>query len=229
MLPAIVAIEIKQVEERKMCMKINQLIEETTYIDNLLVRKATIADAEALQRLFHEYLGTHKDYEIRNIIGRFESEDIFVAVIDDEHIIGALTIVKIISRGETDLNITKDGGIVIGCINAISIGDKRVFFGDDIKYNLGDLCVDDAYRYKGVATVLLECAISEMHDPAYALVWAPGGEVRAQYLWESHGFEQQEVVKNLGVLLPDFCAKCVERNYGCNYCDVHVYVKKNRI
>jgi len=34
-----------------MCMRINQLVEETTAIDNLIIRKATIADAEAMQRL----------------------------------------------------------------------------------------------------------------------------------------------------------------------------------
>jgi len=198
-------------------------------IDNLLIRKATIADAEALQRLYHEYLGDHKEYELQNIIGSFESVNIIVAVINDERIIGTLTFAKVFSSGETEFNSTEDGGVIIGCINAISIGDEHVFFDDDIKYELRDLCVDDVYRCKGVATVLLKYALSEMQDPAYALVWAQGGEVRAQQLWKSHGFELQEKIKNLGALLPEFCAKCVERNNGCNYCEVHVYVEKNVI
>ena len=200
-----------------------------TTIDNLFIRKATIDDAEVLQRLYHKYLGNHNAYELRNIIGSFESVNIIVVVINDERIIGALTYAKVFNSGEMDFNIAKDGGIIIGSINAISIGDERVFFDDDIKYELRDLCVDEAYRYRGVATVLLEYALSEMQDPAYALVWAQGGEARAQQLWKSHGFKLQEKIKNLGELLPEFCAKCVERNNGCNYCEVHVYVEKSGI
>jgi len=64
-------------------MKINQLVEEATTIDNLIIRKAAIADAEALQHLYHEHLGTHRSYELQNIIESFESENIIVAVIND--------------------------------------------------------------------------------------------------------------------------------------------------
>jgi len=221
MLYVIVVLEIKQMEDREMCMRINQLAEEATIIDSMLIRKATIADAGALQRLYHKYLGNHSAYELRNIIGSFESENIIVAVINDEQIIGTLTFAEVFSSRAADF--TEDGGILIGCINAISIGDEHVFFDDDIKYELRGLCVDEDYRYQGVATALLEYALNEMQSPAYALVWAPGGEARAQQLWESHGFELQEKVQNLGALLPEFCAKCVERNNGCNYCEVHVY------
>ena len=210
-----------------MCMKINQLVEVATTIDNLIIRKAMFADAEALQHLYHEYLGNHRSYELHNIIGSFESENIIVATINDGQIIGTLTFAEVFSNGVVDFDFTIDGGILIGCINAISIGDERVLFDDDIKYELRGLCVDEEYRYQGVATALLEYALCDMHDPAYALVWAPGGEVRAKQLWESHGFELQEKVKNLSVLLPEFCAKCVERKNGCNYCEVHVYVEKN--
>ena len=219
--------EIIQMEEREMCMKINQLAEDATAIDNMLIRKATIADAGALQRLYHAYLGTHRAYELRNIIGSFESENIIVAVINDEQIIGTLTFAKVFSTIETEFGITKDDGILIVCSNAINIGDERVFFDDGIIYELRGLCVDEVYRYNGVATALLEYALSEMQGSAYALVWAPGGEARAPQLWESHGFELQEKVKNVGALVPEFCEKCVERNNGCNYCDTHVYVEKS--
>ena len=171
-----------------MCMKINQLTEETTAIDNLLIRKATIADTGALLRLYHDYLGNHKAYELQNIIESFESENIIVASINDEQIVGTLTYAEVFSSGEMEFSITKDGGILIGCINTKSLGDECVYFDDNIKYELRGLCVDETHRYNGVATALLEYALNDMQEPAYALVWAPGGEGRAQHLWESHGF-----------------------------------------
>ena len=209
-----------------MCMKINQLEQGSVINDNLLIRKAMIADAEALQRLYHGYLGNHKVYELQNIIESLESENTIVAVNNEELIIGALSFAKVFSSGEMELNITKDGGILIGCINTKSIGDECIFFDNDIKYELRGLCVDESYRHQGVATALLENALCEMQDLAYALVWAPGGEIRAQQLWESHGFELQEKVENLRELVPDFCEKCMERKNGCNYCEVHVYVER---
>ena len=68
-----------------------------TTIDNLFIRKATIDDAESLQRLYHEYLGDHKAFELQNIIGSFESVNIIVAVINDERIIGTLTFAKVLT------------------------------------------------------------------------------------------------------------------------------------
>ena len=83
-------------------------------------------------------------------------------------------------------------------------------------------------RNNCVASALLEHALKESQDASYAVVWVPGGNVRAKTLWESNGFELQEIVKDVGALEPWFCDNCVERKNGCNYCESHIYVEKEQ-
>ena len=192
-------------------------------INNINIRNAVISDAEALQSMFHKYHGTHESFSLDNIKESIETGNVYIATNEDNHIIGALTSEQVFDNYESDI---PDGGIIIGNIQSIGIGDERIWFDNYIKKEMRDLCVADAYRNRGIASALLEHALKESKDASYALVWAPGGKARAKKLWEEHDFELQKVVKDIGTLAPWFCENCVERKNNCNYCECHVYVEK---
>jgi ribosomal protein S18 acetylase RimI-like enzyme len=196
---------------------------------DLYIRRAAKADAGALQRLYHDYLGTHEAYESENITESIETDNIYVAVIGENHIIGTLTCSKVFYDPDRSVE-SDDGGwmIFMGQIQCIRIGEECICFDEDVKCEMRGLCVKDEYRHQGIASALLKHALNEEMNLSYALVWAPGGKIRAKDLWESNGFELQQVIKNLGAAEPLFCEKCVERTHGCNYCECYVYVERNR-
>jgi len=189
-----------------------------------LIRKATADDAEAVQRLYYDYLGTHKEYNPRGMLKSIERDSVYVAVVDKNKIVGALTSVKTfecVDRGTEP----EKGMIFIGGVNSIAVGDKHIFFDNGVTHEIRNLCVDSAYRHQGIATMLLEKALNETPTLSYAIVWAPSGELRAKELWETHGFRLQEIIKDIGNIVPWFCEQCAERKNGCRYCECHVYVE----
>jgi len=200
--------------------------QQTHAASSLYIRDALISDVEALQRLYHLNLGTHEAYDLESIKESIETDNIYVAFNGEGSVIGTITSAKVFDPNECSAKI-KGGVIHIGPINMVSIGNTDIVFDYDVKHELRGLCVDEAYRRKGVATALLGHAINNADGSAYAFVWAPGGNIRAQGLWEKFGFELKEKIENLGKEVPWFCGNCVERKHGCDYCDSHVYVWKN--
>jgi len=191
---------------------------------NLLIRRATIDDAYDIQQLYYDYLGTHKDYNPQGILKSIKTDNIYVAVADNDKIIGTMASAKIFDC--IDWEIEREKGIIFICGgNSLAIGDKHIIFDNGVTHEIRGLCVDIAYRHQGIATALLEQALSETQTRSYAFVWAPGGEVRAKELWKTHGFMLQEIVKDIGTAVPAFCEQCMERKNGCTYCECHVYVE----
>jgi len=193
-----------------------------------LIRKAAADDAEAVQRLYYDYLGTHKEYNPRGMLKSIERDSIYVAVADESKIIGTLTSAKTfdcIDRGTEP----EKGIIFIGGVNSIVVGDKHIFFDNGVTHEIRNLCVDSAYRHQGIAKLLIEQALSETPTLSYALVWAPSGKVRAKELWESQGFRSQEILEDIGNAVPWFCEQCAERKNGCSYCECHVYVEDKNL
>ena len=210
------------------------IIQKKTNIErgkgNIKTRRAVSADANVLQRLYHEHLGTHADYLLCSIKESIKTNRVYVAVTEDDLIVGTLTSIKDFDCEYCSADFSS-GEVLIGLFmetNAIFIGDYEIKFDDNVINKLCSLCVDFNYRRQGVAAALLEHALGEAQGLSYALVWAPGGEVRAPSLWEAYGFVYQEKVEDLGKLLPQFCANCMERKNSCTYCDCHVYVEKKR-
>jgi len=188
------------------------------------IRRATADDADYVQRLYYEYLGTHKDYNPVGMLKSIERDSVYVAVVGKSKIIGTLTSAKTfdcIDRGTEPEN----GMIFICGGNSLVVGDEHIFFDNGVTHEIRNLCVDSAYRHQGISTILIEQALSETPTLSYAFVWAPGGKVRAKELWESHGFRLQEIIKDIGNAVPWFCEQCAERKNGCNYCECHVYVE----
>ena len=190
-------------------------------LNSFCIRDAVTTDADALQRMYLDYLGNHDEYMMMNIKNSIARDSVYVAATDDDRIIGTLTSANVF--GYPDF-IVEDRAIYFRRVRSMSIGSKVVSFSDNVNCELRNLCVDDAYRRRGVATALLEYAIDKSHGSAYANVWAPGGQIRARNLWESHGFKMQTEINDLGAEFPWFCEKCVERTRECTYCDCYVYV-----
>ena len=209
-----------------MCWNTQLTGQHTHAASSLYIRDALISDVQALQRLYHMYLGTHGAYELESIKESIDTDSIYVAVDGEGSVIGTLTSATVFDHNECSAKI-KGGVIFFGPINMVSIGDKDIVFDYDVKHEFRGLCVNEAYRRKGVATALLAHAINEADGSAYAFVWAPGGNIRAQGLWEKFGFELKQKIVDLGKEVPWFCENCVERKHRCDYCDSHVYVRKN--
>jgi len=193
--------------------------------DDFTIREATISDAKALQRLYHDYLGKHIQYDLEDIKDSIESNDVYVAVLEKDHIVGTLTSEKGYNQRDSEMEMEDGFALVIEIPPSITIGDVEVTFDCDTEYLLRDLCVDENFRGKGIASALLERASNPEDYSAYAVVWAPGGEIRAKELWESHGFELDAVAKDVGTIYPEFCKLCSEYINGCRYCESYIYRK----
>jgi len=180
------------------------------------IRKATADDAEAIQRLYYNYLGTHREYNPRGMLKSIERNSVYIAVVDENKIISTITSAKTFDY--IDRSAEPEKGM-------IAVGDKHIFLDNGVTHEIRNLCVDSAYRHQCIAKILLEQALSETPTRSYTFVLAPSGKVRAKELWESHGFRLQEIIKDIGNIMPWFCEQCAERKNGCSYCEFHVYME----
>ena len=156
-----------------------------------------------------------------------EADNIYVAVSDEGQIIGTLTSVRVWHYIDQNGNLEK-GMIIIGGWHSLTIGGERIRFDNGVTHEIRGVCVNTAYRNQGVAAALLEYALSEIQTRSYAFVWAPGGNIRAKALWESYGFKMQQVIKDIKAAVPAFCEGCAERQNGCDYCELYVYVENEK-
>jgi len=137
--------------------------------EGLFIRRAAAADAEALQCLYYDYLGTHEEYELDSIRDSMEADNIYVAVTDEGQITGTLTSARVFDYIDQDGNREK-GMVLIGGWHSLTIGDELICFDNGVTHEIRGVCVDTAYRNQGVAAALLEHALSEIQTRSYAFV-----------------------------------------------------------